>query len=123
MQGKTNSKIYNLIPMDNHGLQLKEIAKAQGFNIQTLADKIGVTRQTVEIDFKAKKLNRRILTKYVSALGINLDSFFGGDAEQPQRIDTKTEVQLLRELVAEQRKRLDLQDQMIRFFPKAVQMA
>lgn len=108
--------------MEHDGKKLKAIAKEQGFDIQSLADKLEVTRLTVENDFKAEKLSRRILKKYVSVLAIDLDGFYSGVTAKISSNEASAIIQLQRELIEEQRKRLDLQDTMLRFFPSAAQM-
>ncbi|GAB3754645.1 hypothetical protein [Spirosoma pomorum] len=108
--------------MEHHGQKLLNLIKTKGFNIQQIADKIPKTRVSVERDIKHEILSRKVIIRYASILGFDVEDFFAGKVTMPVKTDTNTEIQLLRELVQEQRKRLDLQDQVIRFFPNAVQL-
>ena len=105
--------------MEHQGKKLKQIAKEQGFDIQRLADALEMHRVTVEGDFKAEKLTRRILKKYVSILNIDIDSFFKEGNQQAVTPDAGKVEKLQAEIIYWQRKYIDLQE---RFFPNAAQM-
>jgi len=109
---------------------LKGIAKTKGYDIQRLAEALEVHRETVATDFKKEKLSRRILKKYSPILGIDLDEFFSTESKGERRtvntsdgIVAQSEViEIQKQLIEEQRKRLALMEYMVSFFPKAVQM-
>ncbi|GAB4043090.1 hypothetical protein [Spirosoma litoris] len=105
--------------MEHQGKRLKQIAKEQGFDIQRLADALEMHRVTIEGDFKAEKLTRRILKKYVSILDIDMDSFFKGEPSVAVASDANKIEKLQAEIIYWQRKYIDLQE---RFFPNAAQL-
>ncbi|WP_040005490.1 hypothetical protein [Fibrisoma limi] len=116
--------------MIHQGKKLREIANAKGYDIQRLADKLDVHRVTVETDFKKEKLTRRILVKYVPVLGIDLEEFFTTESKAERRtvnlndsvVSQAEVIEIQKQLIEEQRKRLALMEYMVSFFPKAVQM-
>lgn len=106
--------------MEHQGKRLRGLAKGQGFDIQSLADKLEVTRITVENDFRAEKLSRRILKKYVPVLGLDLDGFYKEGAQTVVANESSKIEKLQAEIIYWQRKYIDLQE---RFFPSAAQLA
>ncbi|GAB3282333.1 hypothetical protein GCM10027347_58560 [Larkinella harenae] len=95
------------------------MAKEQGYDIQRLAERLEVNRITVESDFKAEQLTRRILKKYVPVLGFDVDKFYKGDVEIATTPDSSKIEKLQAEIIYWQRKYIDLQE---RFFPNAAQL-
>ncbi|MBN8823898.1 hypothetical protein [Spirosoma sp.] len=119
LQDVIKEKIKENFKMEHHGKKLKQIAKEQGFDIQRLADALEMHRVTVEGDFKAEKLTRRILKKYVSILDIDMDLFFKGEPQAVAPSDASKVEKLQAEIIYWQRKYIDLQE---RFFPNAAQL-
>ena len=108
--------------MEHHGKELHRLIRAKGFNLQQVADKLPKNVVSVQRDVKAQTLTRKVINRYADVLGFELEDFFSGKPTTVTKLSEAKEVELLREIIQEQRKRLDLQDQMIRFFPSAARM-
>jgi transcriptional regulator with XRE-family HTH domain len=64
-------------------LRVKELAEAQGLNIQTLANKAGIAWTSAAPLWKdtAEQYNRRTLDKIAAALGVTVSELFAGEPE------------------------------------------
>ena len=109
--------------MKHQGRELKRIATAKGYDIQGLANAIGVSRGMVEKDFKAEKLMRRTFKKYENRLAISYDEFVSDSQEVAFNYDTDVEVKYLKMLLAEKEEIIQLLKNQVRFFPSAAQVA
>lgn len=121
--------------MPHRGNLLRSKLKAQGFDIQGVANRMNMHRVTVEKDLKNAELTRKALRKYQSVLDLDIDEFFNSTVEKERQVvkpepaaDLETELKYKDELLAakeetiqEQRKHIDTLTNMIRFFPNAVQ--
>ena len=112
--------------MEHHGTKLRGIAKAQGFDIQGIANALGQHRVTVEKDFKAPKLTQKVLNKYSKVLELTIEDFYPKVNKQTG-VSTNTSsdsivIELYKKLLQEKDERIKLLENQVRFFPNAAQL-
>lgn len=118
----------------NDGERLKERMKAKGYDMKTLANRLNISRVSVEKDLAKTVITRRSLVKYVPMLVDDIENFYAESVKKyaipESSIDSDMALRYKDELLAakeqiitEQRKHIETLSSMLRFFPNAVQQA